>query len=423
MKGRRNLIIGIVAVVVVVGLVLGGYRQMGGQSDARPTSTPSTKPKGATSNIVSAEGTIVPYKQARLAFKMAGRVTEILVKEGDAVAAGQPLARQNTRDLENAVRQAEAALQSAKAQLAKVQAGARKEEVAEAEAGVAAARAGLASAQGALAAAQANLAKLRAGATERQLEIAARQVELAKNRLYGAQAYRDALNIARADFPALPYQKGTFEAAQADVQAAEQSLQLAQLQYDDLKAGARKEDLAAAQAAVQQAAGQVQAAQAQVSQAEARLELAKAGARAEDIAVAAAGVAQAEAALTTAQAALEDATLVAPFAGTVGQVTVEVGELATPQMPVLSVGDLSRLRVETKDLSEVDVASVKIGQAVEVSVDALPEQKFKGRVAQIAPQAVERRGDMVYVVKIDLDVGTEVGLRWGMTAFVDIAVR
>jgi len=424
MKGRRNLISGVIVALVIVAVAAVGLSQFRGSSGANPTPTPSTKNKVSTRSIVSAEGTIVPFKQARLAFKMVGRVTELLVQAGDSVTAGQPLARQNTRDLANAVRQAEATLQLAKAQLAKVQAGARPEEVAQAEAGVTAARAGLASAQGALAAARANLNKLQAGATQRQLEIAAQQWELAKNRLFGAQARRDAVGGMRED-PLLSqsYQRGNYEAAQAEVQQAEQGVEIARLQYEDLKAGARPEDVAAAQAAVQQAIGQVQAAQAQVDLAVSRLDLVKAGARAEDMAVAQAGVAQAEAALATAQAALEDATLVAPFAGTIGGVSVEVGELASPQVPILTLGDLSRLQVETKDLSEVDVAQVKVGQPVEVSVDALPDQKFKGKVAQIAPQAVERRGDMVYSVKIELDQGTEAGLRWGMTAFVDISVK
>ena len=424
MKGRRNLIIGIIAALVIVAVAAVGLGGLGGQSGANPTPTPSTKNKVSTGSIVSAEGTIVPYKQARMAFKMAGRVTELLVKESDSATAGQPLARQNSRDLENAVRQAEAALQSAKAQLAKAQTGARPEEVVQAEAGVTAARAGLASAQGALAAARANLNKLQSGATQRQLEIAAQQWELAKNRLFGAQARRDAVGGMRED-PILSqsYQRGNFEAAQAEAQQAEQGVEIARLQYEDLKAGARQEDVTAVQAAVQQAIGQVQGAQAQVDLAVSKLDLVKAGARAEDIVVAQAGVAQAEAALATAKAALEDTTLVAPFAGTVGGVNVEVGELASPQAPILTIGDLSRLRVETKDLSEVDVAQVKVGQAVEVSVDALPDKKFKGKVVQIAPQAVERRGDMVYIVKIDLDQGTEAGLKWGMTAFVDISIK
>ncbi len=238
MKNRRNLIIGMIVVLAVIAVGIGACQQLGAQSGASPTPTPATKARSATGNIVSAEGTIVPYKQARLSFKMPGRVVEVLVKEGDTVTAGQPLARQNMRDLDNAVRKAEAALQSARAQLAKTKAGAREEEVAQAEAGVAAARAGLATAQGGLAAARANLAKLQTGTTQRQLEIAAQEVELAKNQLFGAQAQRDRL-AALKDAPCFSdpfsgrvtcsYEPGSYEAAQSAVQQAEQGVENARL--------------------------------------------------------------------------------------------------------------------------------------------------------------------------------------------------
>jgi hypothetical protein len=43
-------------------------------------------------------------------------------------------------------------------------------------------------------------------------------------------------------------------------------------------------------------------------------------------------------------------------------------------------------------------------------------------VSEIAPMAEERHGDIVYKVTIDLEEGLEAGLRWGMTAYVDILV-
>ncbi len=48
--------------------------------------------------------------------------------------------------------------------------------------------------------------------------------------------------------------------------------------------------------------------------------------------------------------------------------------------------------------------------------------EFRGRVSEIAPMAEERHGDIVYKVTIDLEEGLEAGLRWGMTAYVDILV-
>ena len=89
---------------------------------------------------------------------------------------------------------------------------------------------------------------------------------------------------------------------------------------------------------------------------------------------------------------------------------------------MLTAADLSALRVETDDLSEVDVVEVAVGQTVKVSVDAMPYLELPGRVSEIAPMAEERHGDIVYTVTIDLEEGSGASLRWGMTAYVDILV-
>jgi multidrug resistance efflux pump len=349
---------------------------------------------------------VVPYKEARLSFQAAGRVQKVVVSEGQEVTAGQELAKLETRDLEQAVRQAEAGLKSMQAQLAKAKAGARPEEVALAEAAVAIAQGNLAAAQATLSSAQANLNKLLAGPTESDLQIAEKQVELAKNQLWGLQKQRDV----------------TWGVLDGQVAVAGSQVEIAQLQLEKLKAGARAEDIAIARAQVAQAQAGVQTAEAQVRQAQAQLALVKAGSRTEDIAVAEAAVAQAEAALVAAKNALEDAVLKAPFAGTIGAILIAEGELASPQMPVIRLGDLTRLQVRTEDLSEVDVSRVKVGQEVAITVDALEGKVFQGKVARIAPIATDSRGDKVYTVTLDLDVSPEAGLRWGMSAFVEIKV-
>ena len=103
-----------------------------------------------------------------------------------------------------------------------------------------------------------------------------------------------------------------------------------------------------AEAQVAQAGAQADSATAQVAQAQAQLDLLHAGSRPEDIAASEAAVAQAEAAVTAARNALADAILRPPFAGTVGAVLVDAGELVTPQTPVIRLGDLTRLRVWTE---------------------------------------------------------------------------
>jgi multidrug resistance efflux pump len=83
---------------------------------------------------------------------------------------------------------------------------------------------------------------------------------------------------------------------------------------------------------------------------------------------------------------------------------------------VLVLAPLNNLRVQTKDLSELDVPKVKVGQTVSVLVKAL-NQTVDGRVREISPLADTLGGDVVYTTKIDLD-SVPSGLRAGMSVEV-----
>jgi multidrug resistance efflux pump len=119
---------------------------------------------------------------------------------------------------------------------------------------------------------------------------------------------------------------------------------------------------------------------------------------------------------------LRDATIVAPFGGTVGAVNVRVGEMVSPGQPLVTLGDLDTLRVETTDLDEIDVVRVSVDQEVAVTFDAFPDRVFKGRVTRISPMAESGSGGVHYTVVVELDE-MDPALRWGMTAFVDIETR
>jgi HlyD family secretion protein len=338
------------------------------------------------------------------------------------VTAGQELAKLDTRDLELAVSQAQAALSLAQAQLAKAKAGALPEQVSVAQADVSVATANVSSATASLDSAKASLQKATAGPTALQIQIAQKQVELAQNQLWGAQNQQAAVGGLVNMTP--PQASGAdYEAVKAQVGVAGTQVEIAKLQLEQLRAAAREEDLAVLQAQVAQAQSAVDIAKAQLEKAKAQLGLVKAGARAEDIAVAEAPVAQAQVGLEQAKNALANAVLTAPFSATVGTILVHEGESAAPQAPVLTVGDVSILRVRTLDLGEADVNHLQVGQAAVVTVDALGGKKLAAKVASIAPLATERRGDTVYAVILDLDVGAASGLRWGMNAYVEITVR
>jgi multidrug resistance efflux pump len=120
--------------------------------------------------------------------------------------------------------------------------------------------------------------------------------------------------------------------------------------------------------------------------------------------------------LAAAQAALRQLTLTAPFAGTVGDVKIHSGEWVIPGQAILILVDLAHLRVETTDLSELDIHEIHVGQQAVVDIKALG-QEINGRVSQIWPLANSIGGDVVYKTIVELDSLPE-GLREGMSAEV-----
>jgi multidrug resistance efflux pump len=402
-------------------------------------STPSAKaasltdqPAAKAAVEASAEAYVHPLREVSLAFKSGGRLAEVAVKEGETVQAGQVLLRLDDASLQAALAQAEAALTRAQAQLAQTQAGAREAQVAQAEAGVARAAAALAQAKAgptkeqiAVAEArvrtlQAQLAAAQAGtrpeaieassATVQQAEAAVRVAQANYDKIAGdpdhgaspqALALQDAtlqLQAARANHEALQHGPTASDIAVLNAQVAEGRAALAQT-----KAGSTPEQIAQAEAAL--------------SEAQAQLDLVKAGARTEEVAVAQAAVKEAEAGVAQARAALADATLSAPFAGTVGAMDLEAGQYVAPGASVITLADLSGWKLLTDNLTEKEVVRVAAGQPVKVTLDALPGQTLAGTVTRIKPRSETKAGDVTYTVEIALP-GPQSGLRWGMTASV-----
>jgi multidrug resistance efflux pump len=337
-------------------------------------------------------------------------VRTIAVAEGDEVEAGQVLVMLDTSILETDVRKAEAALAEAQAHLARVKASPRPEEVAAAKARLEAAKA-----QVAQAAAQGDQPDL--GATE--AEVTAAQADIAAataDRLAADELHGKTMKCVKVDMPGgetkkiCPALGPIEEQARYNLQAAEEARVAAQAELDALLAGGDAEVRAARAGVWAAAAGQ--------DLAQAQLDTLQAGAIAEEVTAAKARVAQAEATLQAALAALDQATLRAPFAGTVTLLEISVGETASPGQAVLKLADLSHLQVETTDLSELDVGRVAKGQPVTVFVEPLGVE-VAGRVAHIASQAEEIGGDVMYAVVVELDEQPP-GLRWRMSAEVEI---
>ena len=128
-----------------------------------------------------------------------------------------------------------------------------------------------------------------------------------------------------------------------------------------------------------------------------------------------------QASLEAAQAALAQSTLLAPFAGTVTSVPVLPGQLFELGDTVVTIATLDQLQIETTDLSERDIARIKIGQKATIFIDAL-DAEFSATVIAIAPRAEKVGGDVVFKVTLVFDE-QPVGLLWGMTSEVTITTE
>lgn len=182
---------------------------------------------GAINSTVSATGNIEAAAEADLSFEQSGTLTEILVKSGDTVQAGQPLARIDTSGLQLQVDQAQAELSQAQADYEQLLAGASATDLDEAQARLAQARsqysqtassvsnADIAAARADLEQAQARLARLESGPASDELAAANEQVQRA----------RASLDQSRIDLAAAK------ERARIDVETRANALRNAQDEY------------------------------------------------------------------------------------------------------------------------------------------------------------------------------------------------
>src|SRR6202030_4462587 len=90
-----------------------------------------------------------------------------------------------------------------------------------------------------------------------------------------------------------------------------------------------------------------------------------------------------EAALTVAQVNLGYTTIEAPGDGTVGERQVRPGQLVSPGTQVIPFVD--KIKWVQANYRETQLTNMKVGDPVEVRIDAYPGKIFRGKVIEIAP--------------------------------------
>lgn len=415
---------------------------------------------------VFAKGTLEPLHYANPTFQSGGKVKDILVAKGDIVHAGDSLVQLETGDAELGLQKAQAQLDTAMAGLTSAQ---TKLHMAQSK---------VETAQGDVTVMQAQLDLLKSGPLPEEIAASQANLAAAQARITQAVGNRDAaldiatdaavqaaeanLALATADRNAVenkyntiltscydvsdeteicPYYGPVEESTRAELEAARASESAAQAALDQLLAGPTAAQRAAANGDVSVATAKRDVAQAeldlllagatpeQIAQAEANVALAKIGVKRAEVEIheaqaavsgAEAQVAAAQVAVNAAQLFLDRLVLIAPFDGVVTQIDINPGEVVWALSPVLTLADISGWQVRTADITEQDVALILPGSQVEVNLDAVPDHTIAGTVTQVSLSPGISQGDVVYAVIIRLDPASELPLRWGMTAIVNV---
>jgi HlyD family secretion protein len=311
----------------------------------RGANNPNTAVQSSGSDeLVAGPGTVEPVsEEIKLGSELSGELKSVNVEEGDSIHRGQVLAVLNNDDYRAELDSAMAEVQEKEAALRKVVNGARSQERSETLASLHASEAVMKNAQ-------ANL--------ERRHELFAAGVISREE----CERYTREYNVAKEEY------QENFD------------------RHSLMDASAREEDVAFAQADLQQAKAQA----------------------------------------ADARAKYEKTFIRSPIDGTVLRKHHRNGESvsasATVADPVLTIGDTKVLRVRV-DIDETDVSKVHVGQKAYVTTDAFGKQKFCGHVVQIGellgPKTVRsdeptERVDRKFLetlVELDPGAGLPMGLR------------
>jgi RND family efflux transporter MFP subunit len=159
--------------------------------------------------------------------------------------------------------------------------------------------------------------------------------------------------------------------------------------------------------------------------AEQRLEEMEAGGDSAEVKLRRLEVAAARQALEQAQKNLAEATITAPFDGTVGAVYIDEGDVIPPptMAPTVAIYLITPTSLELKaEVDEIDIPQVKVGQHANIEVDAFTDKLFDGTVTSISPVPKMEAGLVVYEVTISLAIPADAGVMVGMSTTADIVV-
>ncbi len=323
--------------------------------------------------------------------KVSAYVAKVYVKSNQPIHKGELLVELDTKDYEAKLEQAKAQLRAAQAQKNQSQAQVEltrktvnasqnqarsgvesaQNNVEQTRAAAGAKQSQIRQAQGAVKTAQANLAQLQALAPQVEANFNLAQKEYNRRRsLYNTgdiskQLFDEAVNA--------------WQTAQAQVAAAQKQIQAAQSHVNETQAA-----VATAQENYRQSLSQIELTKSQVGESVGQLQ--DANAAPERINVSQSQIGNAEAAIAQAEATVHQAELelsytkiYAPEDGIVTRKSVEEGQLVQSGTPLMALSQSDEIWV-VANFKETQLESMRVGQPVDIEVDAYPNQTFHGKI-------------------------------------------
>ncbi len=340
---------------------------------------------------LDAVGSLAPIQQRTLSFGASAPVTQVLVKAGDQVHAGDVLAQLDATDAEAKVRSAQLSLQQAQAALDQLTAPPTALDVAMAQANVAVAQAALYSAS-------------KTGPAVQDVQIAQLQAELSKNQLWQTQLSRDAKVQQQQAHGSLSWVQT--QQLNQPVSQAEDSVQLAAMSASDTASQGPD-------------AGSLASANASLVSAQSKLATLKSGPTDSDVRRAQIAVQNQQLNLDTAQKALDDYKLIAPFDGVVAEEDLTPGVM--PSAAPITLIDASQYTIDLS-INEADVPNVAVGQAVIVKLQALNNAQATGKITSLDVTPTASGQLVTYTATVTLDPSQE-ALRPGMSSVATVILK
>ncbi|MFB5673268.1 efflux RND transporter periplasmic adaptor subunit [Paenibacillus terreus] len=385
-RRKKTFIISGIVVVIAVAAGVYGYLKMNEQPVMTPVNQTVQVQRGDVSKTLEVTGTVEASKEINLNFTSSDdtKLTAVNVKVGDVVKAGQVLARLDSTDAEQAVREAEANLEVAKANLTEAQETATAAEIDQQQASVDKAELALDSAKNSTDVQSAKMS----------LDKAKKALVSAQQELEDQQYLYDADAIAASEL----------KTAQDAVDTAQDEYDSAQLQYSNT---------------VKSNEQAIKEAQISYNSAVAQMEELMSPPKETSLVQAKSSVQQAETKLAQSKSDLEKLVLTAPWDGVILQVNGDVGTAPESPFIVMNNSNATMLNVSAA-VSESDIGSIKVGQTATFVTDTYPDETFAGKVTSISPEATTDSGVTTYEVNLSI-TNKDGKLKTGMT--MDVTIR